>query len=1444
VTGYSNAAHRSFRSEQDALLYLHEASDLQIVGASGDDASYRQTTTAEQRLKALNLKATSDSSFILLDTNVVTAVFNSPLRTNAPAWRPTDQNKENENANENKTGITTNEALPTNQRTLNCYDESETCQTPSSKNKTIASGPQDSTALPVLDSTSPRNGGYTFFSDGSDHEVFQAEELNGYHQAAFNDLFANKQIKSQLLIKRKKLSMMESEGDEGKWMYFDSGASRTVINADSPLRPLLKQVTPESGSCTVGSGDQLPYVESGVLSKNNHATVVQGLKFDLYSGISAAKRGISAVIDYDMETGDNQSFTFCKATGEITPLVERRLGVLELPLHLILSRADTTGLMTLEHSLTSQISGECTRADDHNPASTHQSLKPFEISAFWRALDSAQTNLVQRDLNSSQLSLFTFDIVHKLPQKERDFLIHARLAHLPSKQILQLIKSGNKGLPFSGKFVELCRPCLEGRHKAHSHGKTTDRHPDGLIGEHLHSDLAIVNTPDSNGNIYVLTVVDEISDEVVITLLKDKTAETVLEACKRSHDIITTRSKSTLRTWQFDRGSEFCNHLFDDYIHRQLGAKQLFSNVEHPWENGRAERSFQTLFSKARSMLHYADLPLHYWGKAILHAAYLKNRSPSSRVQGLSPLQFRTGTPQDYSKLRVFGCPAQIYIRPSNRSHPKLGIRSEHGTLIGMSTKGNGFIFHVNRNGTTAEVDSKDVLFNETFSDIRDTRGKIIRQGRTLDPDLRQDNDDQYDYQDGIIANPPKLKQVTISNRYSALADPATTSTATPKAPVLTDSATTSKTTTITHVAPLPSATPISKKHWHYVPHIKDHTRGDRNNDGPKNVSFFEPASSGPATRSSRSNPGPSSALLATPPNSYNPELDILMSCLESKVPPSLCLLSTARTTALHATFPSDLDGPDPKSQKEIDLLPPDKAKRFNDATLNEFLGMKAKQVMELIPASSFPPGTKIYPAVVNWTTKKVLGVYSKTKCRICFGGHRYNKTYTDCFAPTVNFTSVMIILCLAAMLGWFLGSLDYSQAYLNADIDEFCVMRAPEFLREYDQSGKELFWKLKKVIYGHPKGSRLWADCLHKKLTELGFKQFMTDQCVYGKWDQWNKHSVNSSSTVTIILVHSDDLIIATNNSSNLAKVKKTLLHAFDGIDQGDLKSFCGVEIDIKPESISLSMDYYWNKLMKKFNISEKETESTPINAKVKRSDCPSVPDKERQHEYLQIIGSIIYGFTHCRLDLAFPVGMLTRVMHSPSVLHLKQLKHLLRYINGTKSSRMTYHRDHSVHYGMDFTFLCGVDSSHADDEDTARSTGGWFVLLRQGQGSVCAKSGQTADVALSSTESETIWACSVATQGAYIKQFLDETDLFNQVTFDILEDSQPAINAQKKNVSQSRFRHIKVKYHYLRQLLYEGWAKMVKIHTSNQFADLATKILSSSVVQKFTGIILGKPP
>ena len=43
----------------------------------------------------------------------------------------------------------------------------------------------------------------------------------------------------------------------------------------------------------------------------------------------------------------------------------------------------------------------------------------------------------------------------------------------------------------------------------------------------------------------------------------------------------------------------------------------------------------------------------------------------------------------------------------------------------------------------------------------------------------------------------------------------------------------------------------------------------------------------------------------------------------------------------------------------------------------------------------------------------------------------------------------------------------------------------------------------------------------------------------------------------------------------------------------------------------------------------------------------------------------------------------------------------------------------------------------------------------------------------------------------------------------------SQPMINAQKRNVSQSRFKHMKTKHHYIRKLIFDGWCKLVKIPT-----------------------------
>jgi hypothetical protein len=707
-----------------------------------------------------------------------------------------------------------------------------------------------------------------------------------------------------------------------------------------------------------------------------------------------------------------------------------------------------------------------------------------------------------------------------------------------------------------------------------------------------------------------------------------------------------------------------------------------------------------------------------------------------------------------------------------------------------MSTKGNGFIFLIQKSNELVEIDSKDAKFNETFADYRGRQGKLTR-APYIDPDLKEEKEDTNDDKTATLSfdeGPPAERQRR-NNTARKFLLPGTHS----------------------------DEIYIRKQQY-------SHLCLDNLIDDDAEAIFLLDCMEAQTNDETK----------------LMKELELLTAC-------TLCdELKDISIPAITDNPEVNLNIPDPKSQSEIDRMDPKDAKRFNDATISEVNGMKSKNVFKNTTMDALPEGTTVYQSVVNWTSKTNLGVYVKTKCRICFGGHRYDKTYTDTFAPTVNFCTVLVIICLSAMFGWSMGSLDYSQAYLNAIIDEICVMRAPISVREYDAQGREYFWLLQKAIYGHPKASRLWAECLHNKLLQLRYTQFLTDQCVYGRWEEWDLSTIKGNnipenSSFIFLLIHSDDIIIVSHNNELMNAAKKELLQAFEGTDNGALTSFCGVEVRTNDHVTSLSMEYYWDKLMKKFNVNSNEIESSPLKTKILRSECPAEPDEQLKHNYLQIIGSIIYGYTHCRLDLAFPVNMLTRIMHSPAEQHYHLLKKLLHYINGTKNWTLNFYRDLSVFYGMDFVFFCNVDAAHADDDETHRSTGGWFFFLRKGQGAIAAKSGQTKDVPLSSTESETIWGSNAAMQGAFLKQFLDETRLFKSTSFELHEDSQPMINAQKRNVSQSRFKHMRTKHHYIRKLIFDGWCKLIKVPTKTNTADMATKILPAAQVSIFSKIVLG---
>ncbi len=269
-------------------------------------------------------------------------IFKSTLRPEAPEWKattnlqllgPTSNDKKTETAKEKSSilGDNTNKIKIPNSVNYQ-FDENV--------------GSQNSLAFPAFDSQPRlRNGGYLFL-DGKDHEEYPpATALIATTRDDLAFPFMDGQSSSTMLRQvreqKQRIQELEDAGVKGQWMFFDSGASRTVIRTESPLRSHLTNVVPSNGSCTIGNGTRLPYIETGTLTANNQATVVEGLEFDLCSAVAAAKRDISAIIDYDPTSGENRSFIYCKDSGEISPLIERRNGALEVPIHLTLSRKNT-----------------------------------------------------------------------------------------------------------------------------------------------------------------------------------------------------------------------------------------------------------------------------------------------------------------------------------------------------------------------------------------------------------------------------------------------------------------------------------------------------------------------------------------------------------------------------------------------------------------------------------------------------------------------------------------------------------------------------------------------------------------------------------------------------------------------------------------------------------------------------------------------------------------------------------------------------------------------------------------------------------------------------------------------------------------------------------------------------------------------------------------------
>jgi len=297
-------------------------------------------------------------------------------------------------------------------------------------------------------------------------------------------------------------------------------------------------------------------------------------------------------------------------------------------------------------------------------------------------------------------------------------LWHRRYGHLGSDSLRQLATEQLvDGFDFdSQKQISFCEACTEGKHHRSPFpvgGGTRAEETLDLVHTDVCGKLSLKS---GGGTEYFVTFIDDKSRYVWLYVLKNK-GEVFSKFCewKAMVERSTGRKLKVLRS---DNGGEYTSGEFVEYL-RSEGIRHELTVPKSPQQNGVAERLNRTLVEMTRSMLAGSGLPQKLWAETLSTAVYLRNRSPSKAVKGMTPFESFHGKKPYVGHLRVFGCVCYAHIAKDERK--KLDVVARRCVLIGYGTEVKGYrLYDPDREKAFF---NRDVKFNEEKSHDKSPSG-------------------------------------------------------------------------------------------------------------------------------------------------------------------------------------------------------------------------------------------------------------------------------------------------------------------------------------------------------------------------------------------------------------------------------------------------------------------------------------------------------------------------------------------------------------------------------------------------------------------------------------------------------------------------------------------------------------------------------------------------
>lgn len=459
-----------------------------------------------------------------------------------------------------------------------------------------------------------------------------------------------------------------------------------------------------------------------------------------------------------------------------------------------------------------------------------------------------------------------------------------------------------------------------------------------------------------------------------------------------------------------------------------------------------------------------------------------------------------------------------------------------------------------------------------------------------------------------------------------------------------------------------------------------------------------------------------------------------------------------------------------------------------------------------------------------KWVFKKKRndsGNVFRFKARLVVKGFQQKGiSFSDIYSPVAKLPSIRVFLALCINFNLKIHQLDVCSAFLNGDIQDDVYIKLPKGFKEIEGT----VCKLKKSLYGLKTSPKNWNDKFHELMSKMSFKRSEYEYCLYIKTNVKSK---------MYILIYVDDLLVAGTNEKEVDNVIKILNNTFKMNNLGQIKHFLGMNItqNLSEGKITINQTNYLRGVLEKFGMLNCKPSKTPMNNNFHHDYLKRVKSEnlEIEKRCRMAIGSLMYAMLCSRPDICVSISILSRYQTCASYDLWKEIKRVLRYIQGTIDMSLVYQKNNNCEY-----LIVGYsDSDWAGDCTDRKSTTGYvFKVFNCTVSWACRKQ---SSVSLSSTEAEYIALSQSVSEACWLRYlFYDLNICENYVTVLVFADNQSAIKVCKNPEFHKRLKHVDIRYHFVRNKIKDNVVMLKYISTHDQQADLFTKPLGFTQFKK----------